>query len=92
MANTDYPATLAKLEDWGDGMARLTAVMREKYRRLKEAIATGEGDPNGIILTPDQIAVLEADVMALEAEVEALCSAHDVEPIEPPDPEDNDEQ
>jgi len=66
----DYPAAIIKFQAW-------------TMEVLKLAVDTGEGDPNTLILTPAQIAVMKADMEVLEAEVLALCSAYDVEPVEP---------
>ncbi len=82
MADTDYPATLQALTRWSHEMRDLTHSLQTKYAEIKKAIDTGEGDPNGITLTPAQTAELEAEVVTMEAEVGALCAAHDVEPIE----------
>lgn len=81
----DYPATMEKLGNWVNELAHELTVRRQKYNEIKRAIVTGEGDPNGIMLTPGQVAELEAEVSVLEAEVLAVCSAHDVEPIELPE-------
>lgn len=79
----DYPAAIIKFQAWTmEVHNRINAIQRE-YAALKLAVDTGEGDPNTLILTPAQIAVMKADMEVLEAEVLALCSAYDVEPVEP---------
>ena len=64
----------------------IASILRQRI----EGLDTGEADPNNIMLTPGQRSVLEADIVALNAEIDALCSAHDVEPVEEveePEPE-----
>ncbi len=92
MANTDYTATIKKLRDWAHDMTHVMSDLESKYERIKYAIDTGEADPNNIMLTPEQKATLEADIVALNAEIDALCSAHDVEPVELPEPEEPEEE
>ena len=82
----DFPATIIKLHDWSHEIQDRIDQISTLYTALKKAVDTGEGDPNTLVLTPGQIAVIEADMAVLEAEVIALCSAHNVEPVEIPDP------
>ncbi len=82
----DYPKTINKLLDWTMEIHNRVNQINHFYIALKKAKDTGEGDPNSLILTATQVAVIEGDMTVFEAEVEALCSAHDVEPIEIPDP------
>jgi len=82
MAAINYSTTLDKMDSWLT-TNRVELIQKMKlYEKLCEAIATGEGDPNGIALNAGQIAKLKVDKSDLEGWIEATCSAWDVEPIE----------
>lgn len=85
MAETDYPETLTKLHDWAHEMTHTISDLRSLYGELESAINSGEGGPNNIILTPEQVATLGADMVTLKQQIIATCSAHNVEPVEIPD-------
>jgi len=81
----DYPATINKFRDWTMEVHNRINTINHEYTALKKAKDTGEGDPNTLILTPAQLVVIGNDMAVLEAEIEDICSAHDVEPVEIPD-------
>ncbi len=85
MAGTDFPVTNQKLLEWTMAIHNRVNYLQHHYRELKQAVDTGEGDPNGILLNGDQIASLQAEMVDVETEILALCSAHDIEPVEIPD-------
>ncbi len=82
----DYTETINKFLNWTMEVHNRINAINHEYTALKKAVDTGEGDPNTLILTAGQITVMEDDMATLEREVRALCSAHDVEPVEIPDP------
>ncbi len=84
---TDFLATNQKLLEWTMEIHNRVNYLQNHYRKLKYAVGTGEGDPNGIRLTADQKAELEAEMTAVETEILAFCSAHNVELVEIPEVE-----
>ncbi len=80
----DYPETLNVLLNWTREIHNTVNRLKHEYTALKLAADTGEGDPNGLILTPAQTAVIEADMAVIELQVNDLCSAHNVEQVELP--------
>ena len=87
MADTDYPKTITKLLDWSQGVHERVHQIEREYTTIKYALDTGEGDPNNIMLTPAQLAILASDIVVLNEEIEEKCSAYDVELEEIPDPD-----
>ncbi len=85
MGQINYSKTLSKLHAWTYEISNRISGLQTQYTVIGLAVSTGEGDPNSLILTPAQVVVLENDLVAIEQQVVAICSAHDVEPIEIPD-------